>query len=57
MDRNAKRLILFAPDAYPWTDIATNWENCVHYASRAGDGLSDVDSQTILDAIVNSIAV
>lgn len=57
MDRNAKRLIVFAPDAYPWTDIATNWENTVHYASRAGDGLSDVDSQTILDAIVNSIAV
>jgi len=57
MDRNAKRLILFAPDAYPWTDIATNWENTVHYASRAGEGLSEVDSQTILDAIVNSIAV
>jgi hypothetical protein len=57
MDRNAKRLILFAPDAYPWTDIATNWENCVHYASRAGEGLSEVDAQTILDAVVNSIAV
>ena len=57
MDRNAKRLILFAPDAYPWTDIATNWENTVHYASRAGEGLSEVDSSTILDAIVNSIAV
>jgi hypothetical protein len=57
MNRNAKRLILFAPDAYPWTDIATHWENTVHYPSRAGEGLSEVDSQTILDAIVNSIAV
>lgn len=57
MDRHAKRLILFAPDAYPWTDMATHWENTVHYASRAGEGLSEVDSQTILDAIVNSIAV
>lgn len=57
MNRNAKRLIVFAPDAYPWTDIATHWENTVHYASRAGEGLSEVDAQTILDAIVNSIAV
>lgn len=57
MNRNAKRLILFAPDANPWTDIAKHWENTVHYASRAGEGLSEVDSQTILDAIVNSIAV
>lgn len=57
MDRHAKRLILFAPDAYPWTDMATHWENTVHYASRAGEGLSEIDSQTILDAIVNSIAV
>lgn len=56
MDRHAKRLILFAPDAYPWTDMATHWENTVHYPSRAGAGLSEVDSQTILDAIVNSIA-
>lgn len=57
MDRHAKRLILFAPDAFPWTDMATHWENTVHYASRAGQGLSEIDSQTILDAIVNSIAV
>jgi hypothetical protein len=55
MSREAKRLVLFAPDAFPWTDIATHWENTVHYPSSAGEGLSDVDADTMLDAIVNSI--
>ena len=52
---SAKRLILFAPDAYPWTDIATHWNNSVHLPSKAGEGLSDVEYQTILDAIANSV--
>ncbi|MGH9268000.1 MAG: vWA domain-containing protein, partial [Acidimicrobiales bacterium] len=30
MDPNAKRLILYAPDAYAWTDMANNWENVLH---------------------------
>ncbi len=55
MEGTAKRLILFAPDAESWTDIATHWEQVIHYPSRAGEGLSDVDYETILAAIVNSI--
>jgi hypothetical protein len=55
LNRESKRLLLFAPDAYPWTDIATHWENTVHYPSRAGEGLSEVDAETMLDAIVHSI--
>jgi hypothetical protein len=55
MAPTAKRLILFAPDAYPWTDIANNWQNAVHYASQAGAGLSDIDYNVILDAIQNSV--
>lgn len=51
----AKRLIVFAPDSNSWTDIATHWENTVHYPSKAGDGLADIDYKTILSAIVNSI--
>jgi hypothetical protein len=55
MSREAKRLILFAPDSSPWVDVATHWENTVHYPSSAGEGLSEVDAETLLDAIVNSI--
>lgn len=55
MEQPAKRLILFAPDAEPWTDIATHWTQVLHYPSCAGEGLSDVDYKTILSAIVSSI--
>lgn len=55
MSRAAKRLILYTPDAYAWTDIANHWENTIQYPSKAGEGLSEVDYQTILDAIANSV--
>lgn len=55
MDANAKRLVLFAPDAYAWSDIATHWESCIHYPSRSGEGLSEIDYTTILDTIAHSI--
>ena len=51
----AKRLIIYAPDAYAWTDIATHWNNTLHQTSKSGEGLSDVDYRTILDAIANSV--
>lgn len=55
MSQTAKRLIIYAPDAYPWTDIANNWENVIHYSSKAGDGLADVDYREILSAIASSV--
>lgn len=55
MSSTAKRLILYAPDAYPWTDIETHWSNTIQYASKAGSGLSEVDYGTILDTIAQSI--
>jgi hypothetical protein len=55
MDRNAKRLILFAPDTYAWTDIANNWDNTLHYVARAGEGLDERDYRMILDAIASSV--
>lgn len=55
MSMEAKRIILYAPDSYGWTDIATHWNNCIHYPSKAGDGLSEVDYQAILDVIANSV--
>lgn len=55
MNHSAKRLIVYAPDAYAWTDIANNWENTIHFPSKAGDGLADFDYQEILNQIANSV--
>ena len=55
MNMAAKRIIIYAPDASGWTDIATHWNNSIHYPSKAGEGLSEVDYRTILDAIANSV--
>jgi hypothetical protein len=55
MDANAKRLIVYAPDAYAWTDIANAWENVIHNPSKAGEGLAEVDYKAILDAIAQSV--
>lgn len=55
MRKSAKRLLLYTPDASSWTDIAVNWSNTIQYPSKAGEGLSDVNYETILSSIVNSI--
>lgn len=55
MSRAAKRLIIYSPDAYAWSDMANHWENTIQYPSKAGEGLSEVDYQTILDAIASSV--
>ena len=55
MNKAAKRLIVFAPDASAWTEIGINWQNVIHHTAKAGQGLEEVDYDTILQAIVNSI--
>jgi hypothetical protein len=55
MSLSAKRLLLYTPDAYPWTDIANNWENCLNFTSHAGAGLADTDYGEILNAIARSV--
>ncbi|NEO53524.1 MAG: VWA domain-containing protein [Okeania sp. SIO3B5] len=55
MSDSAKRLLLFAPDANPWTVIASSWEQTIHYPSKAGEGLQEFENEEIIAAIVNSI--
>lgn len=55
MNKSAKRIILFAPDASAWSEIGLNWNNAIHHPAKAGAGLSDIDYDTILSSIVNSI--
>lgn len=54
MPTSAKRLLLFAPDAEPWT-VMGSWENTIHYVSEAGQGLEETDMEQILNAIAKSI--
>ena len=55
MDNNAKRLLLYAPDAPDWNVISQNWNNVLHYASEAGNGLEEFDYEQIINTIKNSL--
>ncbi len=55
INQNAKRLLLFAPDAPYWNTISDTWDNVIHFPSVAGAGLGEFDYQQIIDAISNTI--
>ena len=55
MNAQARRLIIFAPDANPWNEIGERWENTVSVQSRAGEGLIDTELETILKTIAKSV--
>src|SRR5262249_22551891 len=55
MEYSAKRLLIYAPDVYPWNVISSSWSNTLHYLSRAGEGLNDQEFRQIIDNIANSV--
>lgn len=55
MNQSGKRLLLFAPEAEYWTSIADNWNQVIHFPSKAGKGLEEIDYDLILNTIANSI--
>ena len=55
VDNNAKRLLLFAPDAPDWNVISQNWDNVLHFPSEAGNGLENLEYEEIINVISNSI--
>lgn len=55
VNKNAKRLLLFAPDAPDWNVIAQNWDNVLYFPSEAGKGLENLDYTQIIETISNSI--
>jgi len=55
MNSQARRLVLFAPDATPWNDVADHWENTMWLPSRAGEGCSETDIDMILRTIAKSV--
>jgi hypothetical protein len=55
MENSAKRLLLFAPEKYPWTDIADDWNNTLFFPSTAGEGLEEWEMDEIIATIANSL--
>ena len=55
MEESAKRLVIFAPDDYPWTDIAENWNKTVFFPSVAGEGLEEFEMNQIIAVVANTL--
>ena len=51
MDSKAKRIIIFAPDVYPWSDMI-DWQNLFHQESSSGGEMS---LDTCIHMLVHSI--
>ena len=54
MEVRAKRLLIFAPDMDPWSNMI-DWTNTFHQASAAGAGMKDTDMEICINLLVNSI--
>ncbi len=54
MDENAKRLLIFAPDAPEWNRISAEWSQVVH-VQTVSEGLSELEYQQVIDAVCNTI--
>ncbi len=55
LKQNAKRLVLFAPDADDWNYISDNWDLTWHIPSAMGNGLAERNFDEILNLIANSV--
>ncbi len=54
MDENAKRLLIFAPDAPEWSRISSEWGQVIH-VQTVSEGLLEVEYRQVLDAVCNTI--
>ena len=55
LQQPAKRLIVFAPQMYPWPEIYESWNQVIYNPSKAGEGLDDVSYEDIINACAGSI--
>lgn len=55
MNTTARRLLLFAPNAYPWTSVAS-WMDTQYIASAAGKGIDSQQFDAVIATIAGSIA-
>ncbi len=55
MDNRAKRLVLFAPELEPWTDLARDIPNTIRRDLKKGNGGRDLDLKDVITLIANSL--
>ena len=55
MEATSKRLLIFAPNVYPWSEMSDSFDLAIQHPAKAGQGLTDFDYETILHSIVESI--
>lgn len=55
MENSAKRLLLFAPEEFPWSEIGDDWNNTLFFPSKAGEGLEEFEMREIIDTLANSL--
>lgn len=55
MEKRAKRLLIFAPDCAPWSEIGMEWYNTFHTESKLGAGCDDTDIETLIQLIAGCI--
>lgn len=56
LDQQAKRLVLFAPNSYPWSNIAAEWDLVWHEICKGGAGLDELAMSTIYNFLANSLS-
>lgn len=54
MDQGAKRLVVLAPDAQPWSTIDL-WDGTIFYPSAAGAGMKDVEMDDLVSLIADTV--
>jgi hypothetical protein len=54
MDKNARRLVIFAPDKSPW-GLLERWPQVIWFPSAAGEGLNETEFRQICAGIASSV--
>lgn len=55
LDPNGRRLVLFAPNAYPWTDMEVELEYTIRKPIEAGEGGAELDMGEVYSMIAYSL--
>ena len=53
--QTGKRLVVFAPEAYPWSDLRMHWDQVWLLPTRAGEGMKEHEYDEILHVLAESI--
>lgn len=55
LDSSGRRLVLFAPNAYPWTDMEVELENTIRKTIEAGEGGAELEMGEVFNMIALSL--